>query len=33
MSLSLNGVSIRQDASGLYSLNDVHRASGGVHGK
>lgn len=33
MSLSLNGVSIRQDASGLYSLGDLFRASGGTHGK
>lgn len=33
MSLSLNGVSIRQDASGLYSLGDLFRAAGGVNGK
>lgn len=28
MTLSIMGMNIRQDASGLYSLNDVHRASG-----
>ena len=33
MSLSLNGVSIRQDVNGLYSLGDLFRASGGTHGK
>ena len=29
MSLSIMGTEIRQDSDGLYSLNDVHRASGG----
>ena len=33
MSLSIMGMEIRQDLDGLYSLNDVHRASGGNPGK
>jgi hypothetical protein len=33
MGLSIMGIEIRQDLDGLYSLNDVHRASGALISK